>query len=653
MDGSGAGTAGARERRILLVTMPLADPVLPNLAIEQLAALARQAGEACDVLYGTLRLPRTVPYYMIHGMCGPAIFVPAYFGLEEEVVADEVARALVGDPVDEEGSREFESVATDFLIGMDAAATSLGRCLEEIPPGRYDLVGFSVGFDAQKLPSAALARLLKARDPGVRILFGGTGCDGDMGTAVLERFPEVDAVLRGEADTTFLAAVRALRGEAAPTSVPNFVHRDGDRIVTTHVAEPVAAAVLDELPLPDYRSYYEQRAASPHGKGDLVLFFESSRGCWWGQSHHCRFCGIRAVSMGYRRRSAQATLAQVEALYSGYRPDLLYATDAILDLEYLKSVLPVWAGERHTRGAELTFFYEIKSNMRREHVALLAAAGVLQVQPGIESFSTRVLKLMDKGATGLQQVELLKWAQAYGIKLVYGLLVGTPGETIQDYEETIALMRSLHHLPPPVQVNRLALHRFSPYAADPERYGFRDLRPDPLQRIIYRAPDDLVLRLCYECRYTLDDHERPEMVEGRRCLAEALAEWHRAYRMEERLVMSVAGDAIVLFRRSGWTDVESLRLDGAEAEIYRRAQHINSIQRIAREIGEEVETVSATVQRLADHGLMAVMDGKCLALAVPLDADPWKDSGLDAVADVEAPQPWSGSLPILTSISAH
>ena len=45
----------------------------------------------------------------------------------------------------------------------------------------------------------------------------------------------------------------------------------------------------------------------------------------------------------------------------------------------------------------------------------MATAGVRAIQPGIESLSTRILKLMRKGATRLINVRLLKWAAYYGM----------------------------------------------------------------------------------------------------------------------------------------------------------------------------------------------------------------------------------------------
>ena len=71
-----------KQCRILLITMPLADPYLPNLAIEQLAEVARANDYDCDVFYGTLHLSPAVPLGFIHSMVGPTIFGPVYHRID-------------------------------------------------------------------------------------------------------------------------------------------------------------------------------------------------------------------------------------------------------------------------------------------------------------------------------------------------------------------------------------------------------------------------------------------------------------------------------------------------------------------------------------------------------------------------------------------
>jgi len=159
----------------------------------------------------------------------------------------------------------------------------------------------------------------------------------------------------------------------------------------------------------------------------------------------------------------------------------------------------------------------------------MASAGILRVQPGIESFSTKCLALMDKGTTALQQISFLKWAHAYGVTVNYGIISGMPGETPDDLREMARLATRLHHLPPPADVNRLALHRFSPHIRDPEGWGVTDVRPFHTQRMIYQCSSPLLDRLCYQLDFTVPGQQTDEYEQARDELVEALERWREAY----------------------------------------------------------------------------------------------------------------------------
>ena len=117
------------------------------------------------------------------------------------------------------------------------------------------------------------------------------------------------------------------------------------------------------------------------------LPLESSRGCWWGAAHQCTFCGLNGTSLGYRSKSPERVLAEVHELEDRYGVSDFEAVDNILDMGYHKTLLPELAADTSTR----RIFYEIKANVSRAQVAALVDAGIMWVQPGIESLHSEVL----------------------------------------------------------------------------------------------------------------------------------------------------------------------------------------------------------------------------------------------------------------------
>src|SRR5205823_3394211 len=129
----------------------------------------------------------------------------------------------------------------------------------------------------------------------------------------------------------------------------------------------------------------------------------------------------------------------------------IYAVDNILDLKYFDTLL----AELAERPRPPHLFYETKANLTKAQLRRLARAGVKQLQPGIESLSTPILRLMDKGVTGLQNVRLLKWCEEIGIRLDWNFLYGFPGEDPAEYDQLSDLVPSLMHLRPPSGLGRI------------------------------------------------------------------------------------------------------------------------------------------------------------------------------------------------------
>ncbi len=584
--------------RILLVTMPLSSPLLPCLAIEQLAAAARRESQACDVLYGTLHLPESVPSHIrFSDRCGATIFAPSYYGMDPVDLADEIQQ-FVASTVSDLKEKCLIEFGMDYLLAADAANLCLARCMAAIDDKVYDVIGFSVGFDAQKLASAALARRLKQRNPNVRILFGGTACDGPMGPAMMRHFPEIDAIVQGDADLSFLPAVAALRDQIPFEQTTNCLYRQSSTVCQSPRAPFVQS--LDLVPRPDYAAYLHQRQASEYRHHPLTLLFETSRGCWWGQKHHCRFCGLRADGLSYRTKSPSVAVQEILELQDKYKPYTLYSTDGILDAGYLRTVLPELAVLRRNKRFYTGLFFEVKSNLTRSQVALLARAGVRCVQPGIESLSTHVLRGMNKGCTAMQNVQLLKWLEAYDVAVIWGILTGTPDEQLEDLTDMTRIASRIHHLPPPRGVNRLMLTRFSPFAANPAQFGICDVRAHDTSRLVFRNADDaLRAELCYDHEYALDPPRSARHVEALAQLAAAVIQWQNAYCAGERLRSDTVSGRVVVTRRASSGAVQTIDLVDMDAHVYRACEQASTMSKVAWSLRRDELEVAKVLRRLA------------------------------------------------------
>src|SRR5262249_20771184 len=162
---------------------------------------------------------------------------------------------------------------------------------------------------------------------------------------------------------------------------------------------------------------------------------------WWGQRMHCTFCGLNGERMRFRSKSPTRVLSELASLRAEHPGLPIGVVDNILDMSYFHTVLPALAAD----GGALRLFYEVKANLRKEHVRLLRDAGVRDIQPGIESLSDGVLRLMRKGVSALQNIQLLKWCVELGVHPVWNVLWGFPGEDPAEYIRMARLVPLLTH----------------------------------------------------------------------------------------------------------------------------------------------------------------------------------------------------------------
>ena len=366
--------------------------------------------------------------------------------------------------------------------------TYLDSLIDAFPWQNAAVVGFSSTFQ-QNAASLALARRLKERHPQIFTVFGGANFEGEMGPEFVRAFDCIDAAIIGEGDEAFPLLLRALAGGKDLTSVPGIALRvDGGVSVTPPLPPKLQ---LDDLPAPDYEDYFEQAESlgilSQAARRRVWLPIETARGCWWGEKHHCTFCGLNATTMRFRSKSPGRVLGELEQQSRRYRNFNFEAVDNVLEMSYLKELFPKL--QEIEAGYEL--FYEVKANLTREQLKLMAEAGVVHIQPGLESLSSNVLRLMRKGVRAVQNVNLLRWAHYYGIGVSWNVLWGFPGETEQDYTGQAEVIPHLVHLPPPVAAGRIWLERFSPLFTGQDTCGLRSKTPERSYQYVYPADVDL------------------------------------------------------------------------------------------------------------------------------------------------------------------
>jgi ribosomal peptide maturation radical SAM protein 1 len=600
---------------VLFVSMPFA-AIRPAIGVSLLKSHLQKMGISARVLYLNMRFARVFGYgdygYIAErtptqSLAGDWVFGRCAFGPRDES-DKEYLQAF-----DERFSKFGPTGAgiAALLRARAAAEPFLQDCLNQVDWRQHDVIGFTSTF-AQTTASLALAQRIKERFPRTTIVFGGANCEAEMGLQLHRSFPFVDLVLSGEADLSFPRAMRAIIGGEDPADIPGVISRRNGRSCYVSLM-PDRVEDLDTLPYPDYADYFEQFASvcpsyTPHA-GVLV---ESSRGCWWGEKHHCTFCGLNGTSMAFRSKTAARVLDEITELCRRYKSQFVEMVDNILDMHYFRDLVP----ELARRKLKLGLFYETKANLTKEQLHALYDAGIHSIQPGIESFSTDILQRMRKGTSAAQNIQLLKWCKETGVKPFWNIIYGFPGENPADYEETVRIIECISHLQPPFGFGAIRLDRFSPNFVFADELGLCNVRPDRSYGYIYDLPQQDLSELAYYFEHDYTDGRDPLEYTG--AAFAAVRRWQREPD-PKGLLFADHGDALAIWDfRLGAKRTLTI-LAGYERLVYLYCDQNRPLRQIRTFLADRQHSgapLEEFLSRLIAGRLMIQLDGRYLSLAV-------------------------------------
>ena len=467
------------------------------------------------------------------------------------------------------GTIQDRDIRTQLEHGMENANHFLVHCLDSFSWQDVKIAGFSSSFN-QNLASLALAKRLKDNFPHITIVFGGANSETVMGEQLCRSFPFVDYVFSGDADISFLEFAKGILGGEINKDLPGLIFRDPEG--TVHRNQESMFMNLDELPYPDYIDFFQQceRAgiiSSSNSNGNRKIPFESSRGCWWGEKHHCTFCGLNGTSMKFRSKSGDRLIKEIIYLKNKYNTKKLCAMDNIIDHRYLKTVLP----KVRDLNLDIELSYEVKSNLTPADIRVLAASGIRELEAGIESLSTPSLKRMKKGVTALQNIQTLRLARQHDLSVTWRQLSGFPGEQWDDYSHLPKLIPNLFHLQAPCRDTAIEVetHRYSPLYVAAMDQTPRSIQPDPVYGQLYDLSDDALNNLAYKFYSTPSTGQKSVSQNLREFVNPLLKFWQKRDQEGADLAIfySSAG-ALVIDTRTALTKLYQLTTEHASLMLY-------------------------------------------------------------------------------------
>jgi radical SAM superfamily enzyme YgiQ (UPF0313 family) len=326
------------------------------------------------------------------------------------------------------------------ILDQPAKGFTLEETVKWVENEDPTVLGFTT-LSTSGITAARISNEVKRRDPDVSIVFGGPYSTFNS-ARVLDKYPSVDIIVRGEGERTLVELVRHLEEgrSSGLTNVLGISFREGDDVIQTP-DRPLIQNV-DALPFPnrglldvEYHSMIVGARLASRRFTSLI----SSRGC----VYRCRFCTCPQSSCNiWRPRSVENVVEELSYLVGEGFEQFVFVDDSF-------TLNPKRTMElcRTIRQEHLDIEWFCEGRVDQCSGALmkeLARAGCKVLFLGIESANQRILDYYNKGITPAQSKKAVETARKAGIDLIIGSFVlGAPDETREEIQNTIEFAKSL------------------------------------------------------------------------------------------------------------------------------------------------------------------------------------------------------------------
>jgi radical SAM superfamily enzyme YgiQ (UPF0313 family) len=207
---------------------------------------------------------------------------------------------------------------------------------------------------------------------------------------------------------------------------------DGENVCRTD--ERILKKDLDSLPFPNRKKIalklYLEAWKVRHGSSTISV--STMRGC----PYTCKWCSRAVYGQSYRRRSPASVLDELQDLQSNYNFDTIWFVDDVFTISH--KWLEQFRREVENRKLQVRYECITRADRLNETVIQdLKASGCFRVWIGAESGSQKILDAMDRRVDAEKVQEMIQMAKKAGLETGTFIMVGYPGETESDLEQTI------------------------------------------------------------------------------------------------------------------------------------------------------------------------------------------------------------------------
>ena len=499
---------------------------------------------------------------------------------------------------------------TDFEELRGIVRSFIDSCFLKLSPYLKDtrLIGFSCSH-YQLSGSLLLCSRIKNAYPDILTVFGGKDCAGAFADDFMRAIDFIDFTGTSECEVTVESLLDHINNPEKDCY--NVVFRDKDGGIKKSPSRPNIS--INSLPFPRY-----DFDALPIQKSDIILPIEFGRGCPWKR---CSFCPDESYNILCQAKSPERVTAEI-AYYQSISEDL--RNYFILDSDALKDRESIIKISRNLEDRNLNFIYaEFRAEkMDRDvlHAILHFGTWASHFQIGIESFSDRMLQLMNKGVTVLKNVEVLKSAAELGVPVQFNLFTCFPGMTEDDLKENIRVMDLITHIlvKDTIQIfpGEFYLPADTPVFLNNDKFGLIKGSESIFSSIFEDLSMPSYSNYPYPYQFTNDEEQYKFSMALRAKVDEIKSKTSEDMYMVHK---NVADGLEILISRNGHRSTHVL--DIQEKKIYLSAViKIRQIDRVSSDLGIPIEDVSSVLKDFEKKGIILFSPDKKSFLSLAIES---------------------------------
>ena len=260
----------------------------------------------------------------------------------------------------------------------------------------------------------------------------------------------VDYVVIGEGEAPFLNLVRALKTNEPVDNLMHVGFKKNGRVTVNRGSEEK----INVTRIPYH-------LVSRYGSISVIPIVTS-----YGCPHHCSFCVEKVFHPQYVERPAQDVLFMIEDALR-LNPNLVNFIDDnfLLNRGRVVELLALCEKKKLSFSWICTGRIDEVLRLDDDTLKFLKSRGLVGIFLGVESGSAKILKLINKKIRAEMVLKLNLRLKKEGIIPHYSFMAGFPGETREDFEKTLGLMRRLKRENPQAIIWKM--NRYTPYPQTP------------------------------------------------------------------------------------------------------------------------------------------------------------------------------------------